>query len=149
MAVRSHFLCRPVDPIVLEGIAGHFLNPLRFAACIVCFKKLSVLFVTLYLWCSEGLTERNNQILLSIHMLKQLLDLPIVCIGDFNMTTQEFLESGWLEKFSASLLAPNTPTMVSTSGSRDIDFGFISNNIKCMHKKTMPVSPSQPLHIVH
>ncbi len=116
-----------MEPSILDHLQERFQDPLRFAACIIRFKKLSVLFVTVYLWCSEGLTERNNEILLYIYMLAALVNLPLICIGDFNITAQEFLESGWANKFQATIMQPNTPTIVSSSAYRPIDFGFISD----------------------
>ena len=56
LATRSHVLSKPIDPEVLAGIAQCFNDPLRFAACVIRFKSLSVIFATLYLWCSEGLS---------------------------------------------------------------------------------------------
>ena len=99
VAVRSHISASPVEPEILNQLVSHFGGHLRFASSIIRFKGMSLLIVTVYLWCSEGLTERNNMILHQIKMLQQILDnIPMLIVGDFNMTGQQFLESGWPTK---------------------------------------------------
>ena len=72
-------------------------------------------------------------------MLAQLLDLRLHRVGDFNITAQEFLESGWASKLKATVLHPNAPTTISSAAERPIDFGFISDSIKRMFKQTRPI----------
>ena len=82
VAVRSHLLSSPIDPSILNNLAAHFSAPIRFSACIIRFKDLSVILCTCYLWDSEGLTERNNNnMLMQIHMLMLILSLPIMSRG--------------------------------------------------------------------
>lgn len=139
VATRAHTLSNPIEPDLLDHIASHFGAPLRFAACLVRFKDLTLIFLTCYLWDSEGLSERNNIILTQINMLVHILNLPIVCFGDFNLKTQEFLESGWCEKLRVQIIYPNLSSTISTSSNRDIDFGFISTCVKSVYLYTQPI----------
>ena len=95
VAVKSHIESRQIDSDILDKIATHFNAPLRFAAKNVKFHSLNLLLVSVYLWCSEGFSERNNVILQQIQMLKMIAGLPLLCIGDFNLTYEEFDKSGW------------------------------------------------------
>ena len=51
LAVRQHIHSTPIQPDILSSIALHFSVSRRFSARIVRFKKLSVVFITIYLWC--------------------------------------------------------------------------------------------------
>jgi hypothetical protein len=93
VAVRKHLNSRPVAKEYLESVADYFMATLRFAARILVFKGLEVLVVAIYLWVSEGFSQRNQTILKQLKMLSQLLNLHFICMGDFNITFQEFAES--------------------------------------------------------
>ena len=71
--------------------------------------------------------------MLQIQLLMHITGLPIFCVGDFNLTPREFLESGWTDKLKVELIEPtNTCTTTTLSNSRVIDFGFASLNLKHM-----------------
>jgi hypothetical protein len=62
VAIRSKFHSRPVNQEILDQISGHY-GTLRFAAMILTLKGVEFLIVTLYLWHTEGFTDRNIKIL--------------------------------------------------------------------------------------
>jgi len=124
---------------MLTKVSEHFDAPLRFAARLIRFRGVSVLFVTLYLWASEGLSERNHNILMQVKLIKDLLQLPVVCFADFNIPFEEFADSGWLDLLNASPIHPGVTTTTSASSNRVIDFGFISNEIKYMFVLVVPI----------
>ncbi len=140
VAVRKHIISTHINNDVLSEVANHFQDPLRFAARIITVKHLSVLFVTVYLWSAEGLTQRNCDILRSIDMIRKLVRLPLVCLGDFDLQLQEFLASGWLEFFDACILDPRVASTLKVSTSRVIDFGFVSKSIHQMFLELVLIS---------
>ena len=115
------------------------MGTLRFATKIVAFHNVEICFITVYLWCSEKLSERNNTILKQIHLLKVLLNLPILCFGDFNITFQQFEDSGWVKRLNVKLIDPGVDSTISTNSDRKIDFGFISTEIEAVFNQVFPV----------
>ena len=111
----------------------------RFAARIVNFRSLDVLVVTVYLWCSEGFTERNNALLQQILLLKNFLKLPIILLSDFNIQFSDFMKSEWPQKFNACSIHPQVPTTITTNDDRIIDFGLLSKEIQLMIKSIQPI----------
>ena len=71
LATRSYINSRPVSDVLLKSIVEYFMTDLRFAARIVCFKQMEVVFITPYLWVSEGFSQRNQTILRQISMLSK------------------------------------------------------------------------------
>ena len=139
IAVRSHINSTPVPGEVLQVLQEHAQEPSRFSARIIRLKHLSVLLVAVYLWCSEGPSERNNEILHMIFILKNILGLPIIVLGDFNMLPQELLDSGWTSKLKVSLVESGAATTVSSAADRPIDFGLISNEIHHIFHNAQPI----------
>ena len=76
IATREHIYSTPVNPELLEHIATTTSVPLGLAARFVRLRDIIILLVTTYLWCSEGFTERNNVILLQLHLL-QIISLTL------------------------------------------------------------------------
>ena len=52
---------------------------------ILTLKGVEFIILTVYLWHTEGFTDRNIKILYQISMLKYLSNLPIIALGDFNI----------------------------------------------------------------
>ena len=70
IATKNHIQTKCVPINILEHIQNEF-GELRFAAKIIIFHNFELLCVTVYLWCSEGLSNRNNNILYQILMLQR------------------------------------------------------------------------------
>ena len=70
VAIRSSYNNRNIPNEILDTIS-QFGTP-RFAAKIIKFHKVEVCFITVYLGCSENLSERNRVILKQIRILKLL-----------------------------------------------------------------------------
>ncbi len=139
VATRSHILSNPIQPNILDYISEHFGSTIWLSACTIQFKGAVVISASIYLWCSEGLSERNNIILLKLNMLVNILKLPLICFGDFNLIPQEFLDGGWCEQLQVKIIYPNSSTTISTAQDRPIDFGLISTSIEHMYKHTYPI----------
>ena len=96
---------------------------------IIHLKHVSILVVSLYLWASEGLSERNNNLLLHILILSKIFSIPLLIYGDFNITSKQFLESGWCDKLKVTLRKAKVSTTLHGIDGRDIDFYLVSNTI--------------------
>jgi hypothetical protein len=137
VATRAHLQAKPIPKEVIGYLISQF-GPLHFAAKIVILTKVQVLFVSVYLWDSEGLSERNNTILQTIGLMSRYLKLPMIGFGDFNVAFDDFAKSGWCERLQVSLIHPRVPTTLSTTSNRVIDFGFISTDIQMMWQDVQP-----------
>jgi hypothetical protein len=72
-------------------------------------------------------------------LLILILDLPFVCMGDFNITYKEFVESEWPDFLGAETIDPQMMTTTTLSTDRAIDFALISKHIKPMFASTQPI----------
>ena len=63
-------------------------------------------------------------------MVSVLLNMPLLCIGDFNLTPSQLVDSGWLGKSEITLHTPSNAT-VSTSleGARLIDLAISTHGL--------------------
>jgi hypothetical protein len=138
LAARKHLNSRPIPNEYLETVAEYFMSTLRFAARIVVFKGLEVLFLSVYLWVSEGFSQRNQTILKQMKLLIKMLDLPFLCMGVSNITYKEFAESEWPDFLGAEAIDPQMVTTTTLSIDRPIDFALISKTIKPMFASTQP-----------
>ena len=77
VACRSHIQSNSIKPQILDNISSLVDSPLHFSARILKLHKLQVLLVAVYLWTSEGFSDRNNNGLFSTLYLKEILKLPI------------------------------------------------------------------------
>ena len=138
VATRHNFISTGVDQTILDLMDSKF-EKRRFAARIISFQSVNVLVIAVYLWCSEGFSERNQSILNQILILKKLLKLPFICFGDFNITFEEFQQSEWPTTFRARMIHPKVKSTISTHSERAIDFGLISNEIYLMFHDIKPI----------
>ena len=124
VAIRNSDNNRNIPNKILDTISQ--LGTLRYAAKVIKFHKVEVCFITVYLWCSENSSERNNIIFKQIHILKLFLNLHILCAEDFSLTFTQFSESGWAKRLNVRVINPGVATAISSACGRPIDFGFIS-----------------------
>jgi hypothetical protein len=125
-AICKDFESNCVDIDMLNHLADLFAAPMPFACRILNFKDISILFVVLYLKDSVGLDEQNHNTLTQLYMLVVLLGIPFICVGDFNIKYEDFIQTEWLSKFKAAPLHPAMKTSTSLCTDRVIDFGMIS-----------------------
>ena len=98
----------------------------RIAAChvgAVCKGGFHILSV--YLWHSEGLTARNLDLLQTLAHVISRLRGPWLLAGDFNITPQELVASGWLQLVRGCCCAPQAPTC----GKKMYDFFVTSSSL--------------------
>ena len=130
VATRKHLDSTPIDTNIYDTIATHTNVPCRFAACIMRLKGMTILLVAVYLWCREGLSDRNQNILKQIYLLQQIIRIPIVCYGDFNFSPDVLESSDWLRHLGMRIFCPAGNTTLNNAPSSLIDFVLFSNSIQ-------------------
>ena len=65
----------------------------RICGAILHTDRLRILLVVVYLYHSEGLSERNQALLASVELLSRTVGLPTMIGGDFNLTREEVASS--------------------------------------------------------
>jgi hypothetical protein len=113
VAVKSGTHARNVSHNILEALSDG--SPFRFAVKIISFSKVDIMFISLYLWDSEGFSERNNNILKQIYMLINMTNLPVLIAGDFNIPFEKFCDSGWCERLKVKPIHPGAKSTTSSS----------------------------------
>ena len=89
--------------------------PVRFQSRISCahvgaFCKGGEHFISLYLWTSEGMSQRNLDLLQTVAMVVASLCGPWVLAADFNVTPDVLRQTGWLALVKGSIVASTDPT---------------------------------------
>ena len=89
-----------------------------------------------------------------VHILTKILGLALICVGDFNVTKDELIQSGWPNFMNCDIILPQgaTTTLKGTSG-RLIDYLLISRSIVAMLKSleidaSIPTTPHFALKLV-
>ncbi len=93
---------------------------------------------SVYLWCSEGLSQRNLDLLQFLARILRNLHGPWLCGGDFNLTPSKLRKSGWLNLVEGTIHATGTPTC---RGVED-DFFVSSKSLEPFVVGVAPVSGS-------
>eukprot|EP00972_Heterocapsa_arctica_P075083 11079369-Heterocapsa_arctica.AAC.1 len=90
-----------------------------------------VMVMSVYLWHTEGLTERNIGILNAAGEAAARFGGPWLLAGDFNMTPSELQQAqGWLERIGGVIVAPQLTTCRTSLGGRTIDFCVVDRRIE-------------------
>ena len=66
--------------------------------------------MSVYLWCSEGLSTRNLDLLQTVAGALVELNGQWLIAGDFNMPPDVLRQSGWLNVVRGAIHAPDAPT---------------------------------------
>ena len=138
VALDKRWQCEevPIDDI-LNNISK--LGVLRFACKITIVHDVEIICTTIYLWDSEGFTERNITILQQLYILKRILKLPMFCAGDFSLHHDDFVQSGWANTLHVRVIHPGCNSTLSTTMGRVIDFALVSFEIETMFQIITPV----------
>ena len=97
ICLKSHLCRRQVDSDIIEQVQKKTGSPLHCAPLILRLKHVSLLLLSVYMWSGEGLSDKNYTIICQINAFQDLLGLPILAAGDFNNTTEQLLDAGWLD----------------------------------------------------
>ena len=92
--------------------------------------KGGMLLMSIYLWHSEGLSQRNLDILNAAARIVHYHGGPWLLAGDFNMTADDLRRAEkWLAKIDGKVVATEVATCRSVRGGRVIDLLVIDNRI--------------------
>ena len=83
--------------------------------------KGGIYVITVYLYHSEGLSDRNLNILQALAAIISRLKGPWIIAGDFNLDPAEVIGSGWLMLVDGLLRAP----VVETCGGSMYDYFIV------------------------
>ena len=106
---RKSHLTTPLDGCALDSVSsGQHPESLRWVACILRLRGVSVLLVELYLVTGIGMVHTNLEILQQVRLLKDLVNLPCIIAADWNASPEELMGTGWLDRASLTLSIPDT-----------------------------------------
>ena len=114
VAVRSHFgLALPRQAVEDDAMRSRVQVRWMGAVC-----RGGLHLVSVYLWHTEGLSQRNLDLLQCLAGVLRQLRGPWIVGGDFNLTPDMLRTSGWLFLVNGVLHSPG----VATCKGRQIDF---------------------------
>ena len=87
--------------------------------------KGGVHFVSMYLWCSEGLSSRNLDLLQTCAELIARLHGPWVLAADFNIEPAVLQQCGWLDLVKGKIIEPP----VATCGKKKYDYFVVASGL--------------------
>ena len=139
IGVRNGYTHRKISQDLLDVIIKYY-GILRFSAMILSMQGVEFVFATVYLWHTEGFTERNITILYQLQYIQRLTKLPIIIAGDFNIPYQSFAESGWCERLNVRMVHPGVKSTTLLSNNRVIDFVLISPILDHLFRGIIPIT---------
>ena len=93
ITVRREVVAHPVPSQVWESLSLDPVTRSRLTACIVHIGVVVVLAVAVYLFDSDNLSDRNVALLEQVAVMRQVLALPLLVGGDFNMSRTSLREA--------------------------------------------------------
>ena len=139
--VRKHISVRYHDGF--EGDAD--MAPLRghgvdWSAAVLRLRGTNVIMVSVYLTCGIGVAAENISKMQSIALYVKQARLPFIIAGDFNMSPQSVLESGWPTQLGAYVLAPEGCITCTTGSGSVLDFAVISACLQPVVQGLRPIA---------
>ena len=104
--------------------------------------------VAVYLYNSEGLSERNRGVLLDLARLIRGLRGPWVVMGDWNLSPEVLQASGWVEEVCGKVLCPSMPTCKnSTIDYFVVDRRFVHAVVYVKRLEGFGITPHYPVRM--
>ena len=126
---RTFLGCRKLDPSILHQILPreeHWLPP-RWTSCILRTKGVSILFVVVYLFTAEGLSDRNMAVISQICTLVSIFKGPVVIAGDWQVTPDVLATSPLIRRLGLIVKTPcGTDATCKVGAARLIDYFLVS-----------------------
>ena len=112
------------------------------------------MIASVYLFHSEGFSERNKTLLNDIASFLAAMSIPFILAGDFNMSQSVFEASGWADSIWARVVAPDIPTYSSAGSSSIIDVFVVDlllcpSNMDAWCEVLKPVDGEEPVIAKH
>ncbi len=106
VAVRKHIgMSRAMG--ANEDVGLSYRTQLRWVSCAV---RGGFHLGSVWLFPTEGLTQRNRRVLEEVALALRGVTGPWVLAGDWNLPPELLVQSGWLEQVRGSVVAPAVPT---------------------------------------
>ena len=114
---------------------------------------------SIYLYCSEGMSDRNKEILVLILRHAARHKLPWLIGGDWNMLPEDVESSEWAEGLGGSVVAAaiqsdddDEPGYAATCGDRCLDFFYASEELApvvkdCFLSDDLTFKPHTPTNV--
>ena len=145
ITVRREVVAHPVPPHVWESLSFDPVTRSRLTACIVHIGVVVVLAVAVYLFDSDNLSERNVALLEQVAVMRQVLALPLLVGGDFNMSRTSLLEARFPER--NNLILPQSPQHTCTVGhGAELDYVFLPSFLAASKASATVVPVGLPHH---
>jgi hypothetical protein len=124
IAGRSHFgMCKHDTPL---HSASEHTPGWAVASHVGAMGKGGVHLISVYCWCSEGLSQRNLDLLQDVARLISRLNGPWCLAADFNFEPQALADCGWLDLVQGRIVAPDAPTC----GKKVYDYFVVSKSLR-------------------
>ena len=122
--VRREVEAKPLPSAVWDSMDLSADARSRIAACSITLGAVTVLAVALYLYDTEGMSARNQSLLATVRTLRQVVGLPLLIGGDFNMPMSALEDISFLHDHLLSLPQPRQFTCTVGGGS-EVDYIFV------------------------
>ena len=122
------------------GSSGFDLVPGRLCGAKVCLPGgRNLACYSVYLWCSERLSQRNRGVLAELGKSVGAHKLEWAAGGDYNMTPATLEKSGFPMKCGARIAAPDGPTCFGAGKPATLDYFLLSAGLCQADKEVMTV----------
>jgi hypothetical protein len=90
-----------------------------------CFRPGGIHITSVYLWTSEGLSERNLALLHRLKRAVRAIKGPWIAAGDWSIEPGTLQSSGWAKYLKGQVFAPEAPTR----GDKHYDYFLVSGSL--------------------
>ena len=128
--IRKKCHALPLDDLMISSAAlGGDPCRLRWAACEVRFRGVTVVAVEANLWTGIGPTGQNLEVAQQLAMLAFLTRHPVVIAADWQATPTELGDTGWMARLGLAPVIPESTDTTCSVGGRLIDFFVVSHEL--------------------
>ena len=107
----------PIDTGIYTTLGFTEVECSRICGAILRTDRLRILLIVVYLYHTEGLSERNQALLASVELLSRTIGLPTMIGGDLNLTREEVIGSLMYRSLNLCFLSSPEDTCEEGKGS--------------------------------
>ena len=128
IATKSNINSQTIDMDFLQHVASESHQPLAFSASYLRLKGLTIVLCSVYLYHTEGLTARNAAIMFQLTMLRQIINMPMIINGDYNMPSQVLVDAQWVSRLGGKVMQLDINSTLTTAATSNIDYIIATDN---------------------
>jgi len=133
VACKQHMDTTHIKPEIWNIIRSISPTDIRVSAMIVTINNTQFIVAAVYLNVGEEFSSNNIAIVQQLAMLQNILNLPLLALGDYNIDSYDMKMSGLLTAHNLNILGmPGGPSV--RLGSRKTDYIIYSTCLKCIFK---------------